>query len=109
MTDRQLLIGGEWVDGADGGYDVVNPATEDLGAVASGVQRILAAEPPSNARVALRGMVEGMNQSFRSFGFGLILALVSAALINLGFLLQHRGVTAAVPSTPAPVSQTHAR
>jgi acyl-CoA reductase-like NAD-dependent aldehyde dehydrogenase len=25
---RQLLIGGEWVDGEEGGYDVVNPATE---------------------------------------------------------------------------------
>src|SRR5581483_209745 len=26
---RQLLIGGEHVDGADGGYDSVNPATEE--------------------------------------------------------------------------------
>src|SRR5436190_6185530 len=34
MTDRKLLIGGEWVDGADGGYDVVNPATEETVAVA---------------------------------------------------------------------------
>ena len=34
MTDRQLLIGGEWVDGADGGYDVVNPATEEIVGVA---------------------------------------------------------------------------
>jgi acyl-CoA reductase-like NAD-dependent aldehyde dehydrogenase len=25
---HQLLIGGEWVDGADGAYDIVNPATE---------------------------------------------------------------------------------
>src|SRR5262245_1534584 len=30
MTTRQLLIGGEWVDGAEGGYDVVNPATEEV-------------------------------------------------------------------------------
>jgi HAE1 family hydrophobic/amphiphilic exporter-1 len=59
----------------------VNPATEDLGAVASGVQRILAAEPQGDTRVALRGMVEGMNASFRSFGFGLILALVLLYLI----------------------------
>ena len=34
MTERQLLIGGEWVDGADGGYDVVNPATEEIVGVA---------------------------------------------------------------------------
>jgi acyl-CoA reductase-like NAD-dependent aldehyde dehydrogenase len=27
---RQLLIGGEWVDGADGAYPVVNPATEEV-------------------------------------------------------------------------------
>jgi acyl-CoA reductase-like NAD-dependent aldehyde dehydrogenase len=31
---RQLLVGGEWVDGADGGYDVVNPATEEVVGVA---------------------------------------------------------------------------
>jgi len=30
----QVLIGGEWVDGADGGYDVVNPATEGVAGVA---------------------------------------------------------------------------
>ena len=34
MTERQLLIGGDWVDGADGGYDVVNPATEEIVGVA---------------------------------------------------------------------------
>ncbi|MDQ1520373.1 MAG: aldehyde dehydrogenase [Actinomycetota bacterium] len=27
---RRLLIGGTWVDGADGAYDVVNPATEEI-------------------------------------------------------------------------------
>jgi acyl-CoA reductase-like NAD-dependent aldehyde dehydrogenase len=27
---RQLLIGGEWVDGADGAYPVINPATEEV-------------------------------------------------------------------------------
>jgi acyl-CoA reductase-like NAD-dependent aldehyde dehydrogenase len=30
MRDPQLLIGGEWVDGDDGRYDVVNPATEEV-------------------------------------------------------------------------------
>ena len=34
QTDRKLLIGGEWVDGADGGYDVINPATEETVGVA---------------------------------------------------------------------------
>jgi acyl-CoA reductase-like NAD-dependent aldehyde dehydrogenase len=27
-TDELLLIGGDWVDGGDGGYEIVNPATE---------------------------------------------------------------------------------
>ncbi len=30
ITGSRLLIGGEWVDGGDGGYEVVNPATEQL-------------------------------------------------------------------------------
>ncbi len=30
MTGSRLLIGGDWVDGADGGYEVVNPATEQV-------------------------------------------------------------------------------
>ncbi len=34
MSQRQLLIGGEWVDGADGGYDVINPATEEIVGIA---------------------------------------------------------------------------
>jgi acyl-CoA reductase-like NAD-dependent aldehyde dehydrogenase len=38
---RQLLIGGEWVDGAEGTYDVVNPATEEVvgGAPEASVQQ----------------------------------------------------------------------
>jgi len=68
----------------------VNPATEDLGVVAAGVQRILAAEPRGSTRVALRGMIEGMNASFRSFGFGLLLALV---LLYLILVAQFRSFT----------------
>jgi phenylacetaldehyde dehydrogenase len=33
-TDERLLIGGDWVDGGDGGYDIVNPATEAVVGVA---------------------------------------------------------------------------
>ena len=68
----------------------VNPATEDLGAVANAVERILAAEPPGGVRIAMRGMVEGMNASFKSFGFGLILALV---LLYLILVAQFRSFT----------------
>jgi acyl-CoA reductase-like NAD-dependent aldehyde dehydrogenase len=32
--DERLLIGGDWVAGGDGGYEIVNPATEDVVGVA---------------------------------------------------------------------------
>ena len=33
-TDERLLIGGDWADGGDGGYEIVNPATEAVVGVA---------------------------------------------------------------------------
>ena len=46
MAEPKLLIGGEWVAGADGGYEVVNPATEEVVGIApeaSGQQALDAA------------------------------------------------------------------
>jgi multidrug efflux pump subunit AcrB len=60
----------------------VNPIGEDLGTLASGISRVIAAsERPAGVRVAVRGMVQGMQASFRSFALGLILALVLLYLI----------------------------
>jgi multidrug efflux pump subunit AcrB len=60
----------------------VNPAGEDLGRLASGIRRLLAdAKLPAGVRVNVRGMVQGMQASFTSFGQGLILALVLLYLI----------------------------
>ena len=60
----------------------VAPKGEDLGQVVKGVRGILAAtEIPSTVRVTLRGMVQGMESSFRSFGLGLILSVVLVYLI----------------------------
>jgi multidrug efflux pump subunit AcrB len=60
----------------------VNPAGEDLGKLADGIRGVLAAaKMPPNIRIAMRGMVEGMQASFRSFGLGLILALLLLYLI----------------------------
>jgi multidrug efflux pump subunit AcrB len=60
----------------------VNPMGEDLGALASGIQRVLAiSKRPAGVRVAVRGMVQGMQASFRSFAMGLMLALVLLYLI----------------------------
>jgi HAE1 family hydrophobic/amphiphilic exporter-1 len=60
----------------------VTPRGEDLGRLASGIDKIIAAAKiPGNVRVNLRGMVQGMRESFKSFGFGFILAAVLLYLI----------------------------
>jgi len=60
----------------------VNPQHEDLGALAAGINRIIGStRRPAGVRVAVRGMVQGMQASFTSFGLGLILALVLLYLI----------------------------
>jgi multidrug efflux pump subunit AcrB len=69
----------------------VNPAGEDLGTLASGIRRVIAATAlPTGVRVNLRGMVQGMQQSFTSFALGLILALV---LLYLILVAQFRSFT----------------
>jgi multidrug efflux pump subunit AcrB len=66
----------------------VAPSGEDLGAVLHGVNGILERMPlPGGVRVNLRGSVQGMQASFSSFGFGLIL---SVALVYLILVAQFR-------------------
>ncbi|HEX3742524.1 MAG TPA: efflux RND transporter permease subunit [Bryobacteraceae bacterium] len=62
----------------------VTPSGEDLGKLTSAIQRTIAdAGLPSNIRVNLRGMVDGMNKSFKSFavGFGISFVLLILILI----------------------------
>ncbi len=60
----------------------VQTSGEDLGAVAKSIQGILTkTKLPEGLRVNVRGMVQGMNASFRSFGLGLILSVVLVYLI----------------------------
>jgi multidrug efflux pump subunit AcrB len=62
----------------------VSPVDEDLGRLATTVQHIVAGfHQPEGIRINLRGVVEGMRVSFRSFGFGLLLAVVLVYLILL--------------------------
>jgi hydrophobic/amphiphilic exporter-1 (mainly G- bacteria), HAE1 family len=69
----------------------VNPVGEDLGRLASGIRGVFAAtQLPAGIRVAMRGMVQGMEASFRSFGLGLVLALV---LLYLILVAQFRSFT----------------
>ncbi len=64
-------------------FDVyVAPSGRDLGGLATQVQKIInGTTVPSNLRVAMHGSVEGMRQSFRSFGIGLLLSVVLVYLI----------------------------
>ncbi|MCU1224381.1 MAG: AcrB/AcrD/AcrF family protein [Edaphobacter sp.] len=60
----------------------VSPSSEDLGGLATRVDKVIEdAHPPETVRVAMRGSVEGMRQSFKSFGIGLILSIVLVYLI----------------------------
>jgi multidrug efflux pump subunit AcrB len=60
----------------------VTPAGEDLGHVTGSIRNILGqARIPGNVRVNLHGMVEGMQASFKSFGFGFMLSFLLLYLI----------------------------
>jgi HAE1 family hydrophobic/amphiphilic exporter-1 len=60
----------------------VNPSGEDLGGVAKGVRQVIAGTKlPQGVKSDLRGMVQGMESSFKSFAGGLSLALVLLYLI----------------------------
>jgi multidrug efflux pump subunit AcrB len=60
----------------------VTPKGEDLGKVAGEVQNaVQQLKIPGNVRINLRGMVQGMYSSFRSFAIGLSLSVVLLYLI----------------------------
>jgi multidrug efflux pump subunit AcrB len=60
----------------------VRQLNEDLGKIANGIDKIIAeTKVPAGLNVTLRGMVQGMRDSFRSFALGLSLAIVLLYLI----------------------------
>lgn len=60
----------------------VSPSGEDLGGVASSMDKIIAKTSiPKNVRVTMRGMVQGMRISFKSFFTGLLLAVLLVYLV----------------------------
>jgi HAE1 family hydrophobic/amphiphilic exporter-1 len=60
----------------------VQPSSEDLGRVASAVDRIVGGvKLPEGLRIDVRGAVQGMRASFQSFGYGLLLSVLLVYLI----------------------------
>jgi multidrug efflux pump subunit AcrB len=60
----------------------VATAGEDLGNVLKAVNKIVAGTPlPEGVRVTVRGSVQGMQASFKSFGLGLILSVLLVYLV----------------------------
>ncbi len=60
----------------------VTPEGEDLGRVSNAINKILAGtKMGEGVRVALRGMVLGMQASFKSFGLGLLFSLLLLYLV----------------------------
>jgi len=60
----------------------VTPTGEDLGKLRDAVDDVIATTPhPENVRVTLRGMVEAMEASFKSFAMGFTLSFILLILI----------------------------
>jgi HAE1 family hydrophobic/amphiphilic exporter-1 len=60
----------------------VAPSGEDLGRIAKEISKTIAAtQLPPNIRINLRGLEVAMQSSFKSFGFGLMLAVLLAYLV----------------------------
>jgi multidrug efflux pump subunit AcrB len=60
----------------------VTPSGEDLGRLRTGILKTIAdAKLPSDIRVTLRGMVNSMDQSFKSFGLGFGISFILLLLI----------------------------
>jgi multidrug efflux pump subunit AcrB len=60
----------------------VRPEGEDLGRLAASIDKIIAdTKLQRGTRISMMGMVQGMRQSFSSFGYGLILSVVLLYLI----------------------------
>jgi HAE1 family hydrophobic/amphiphilic exporter-1 len=60
----------------------ISPKNEDLGGITSQIEDIIKkTKLPEGVRVNLRGSVEGMRASFKSFGIGLILSIVLVYLV----------------------------
>jgi HAE1 family hydrophobic/amphiphilic exporter-1 len=60
----------------------VAPSGEDLGRIAKEISKTIAATKlPPNIRINLRGLEVAMQSSFKSFGFGLMLAVLLAYLV----------------------------
>src|SRR4029077_19441530 len=60
----------------------VSPKNEDLGRITGQIEGIIKkAKLPEGVRVNLRGSVQGVRQSFKSFGIGLILSVVLVYLV----------------------------
>ena len=60
----------------------VTPEGEDLGKITGAIRKMVAdAKLPGNVRVELRGMVNGMEESFKSFAIGFTLSFILLFLI----------------------------
>lgn len=60
----------------------VSPKSEDLGKLSTAIDKIVASEKlPEGIRVDLRGSVDSMRSSFKSFGIGLVLSVALVYLI----------------------------
>lgn len=83
ITDSRLLIGGEWVEGGDGTYDVVNPATEEV----VGAAPEASTDQAGAAAVAARKAFESWSQTTPQERHDLLQAAAEAVRVRLDDLV----------------------
>jgi multidrug efflux pump subunit AcrB len=72
----------------------VAPSGEDLSKVYAGVQKIIGqTQLPENMTITVRGSVQAMRESFKSFAVGLILSVILVYLILAAQFRSNRGAT----------------
>jgi acyl-CoA reductase-like NAD-dependent aldehyde dehydrogenase len=93
---RQLLIGGEWVTGADGAYDVISPSTEEV----VGAAPEASAQQVQDAARAAREAFDGWSQTTPDERARLLSATADAIRDNfkelLPLVIAETGCTATV-------------
>ncbi|MHB1583918.1 MAG: aldehyde dehydrogenase family protein [Acidimicrobiales bacterium] len=96
--ERQLLIGGKWVDAGGGSYDVVNPATEEVVGQAPNASVADAEAAAAAAREALPGWSAMSSDERCALMAAAAAAIRQRAAELLPLVIAETGATAAVGS-----------
>ncbi|PSH02829.1 MAG: AcrB/AcrD/AcrF family protein [Acidobacteria bacterium] len=83
----------------------VAPSGEDLGALSSQINKLISSvQKPENLSITVRGSVHGMQQSFRSFAVGLMLAVLLVYLVLMAQFASFKDPLVILTAVPPGIS-----